>query len=132
MTFRLSLLLNLLLSFGLIWMSWPLFQKQYKQDGSWQLADPDSLGPDARKVTIMIADGLVIARHDGCNNAGTDARLRSPYWITDLKECSQKPVMTFMQSIHPFAVVEYDPDHDIVFAPDHMSGRKFVRKRAER
>lgn len=128
MKFRLSLLLNLLLLFALIWGNWPIFGKRYKQDGVWQLADPKALGPDGAKAVIRIQDGLVISRHDGCNNAGADTRLRSPYWITDLKECPEKPVTSFMQNIRPFSVVEYDADHDIVFAPDHMSGRKFVRK----
>jgi hypothetical protein len=129
MKFRLSLLLNLLLLFALIWWNWPIFGKRYKQDGMWQLADPKALGPDGAKAVIRIQDGLVVSRHDSCNNAGTDTRLRSPYWITDLKECPEKPVTSFMQNIRPFSAVEYDADHDIVFAPDNISGRKFVRKK---
>jgi hypothetical protein len=128
MKFRLSLLLNLLLLFALIWVSWPIFGKRYKQDGMWQLADPKALGPDGAKAVIRIQDGLVVSRHDGCNNAGTDTRLRSPYWISDLAQCPEKPVTSFMQNIRPFSVVEYDADQDIVFAPEHTSGRKFVRK----
>ncbi len=129
MKFRLSLLLNLLLLFALIWVSWPIFGNRYKQDGIWQLADPKALGPDGAKALIQIEDGLVTFRHDGCNNAGVDARMRSPYWITDLKECPANPVTSFMQNIRPLSAVEYDAGHDIVFAPDHMSGRKFIRKK---
>jgi hypothetical protein len=128
MKLRLSLLLNLLLLFALIWGNWPIFGKRYNQDGMWQLADPKALGPEGSKAVIRIQDGLVVSRHDGCNNAGTDTHMRSPYWITDLKECPDKPVTSFMQNIRPFSVVEYDADQDIVFAPDHMSGRKFIRK----
>ncbi len=129
MKLRLSLLLNMLLLFAIVWMNWPIFEKQYKQDGSWQLADPKSFGPDGSRAMLRIEDGLVISMHDGCNGAGTDTRLRTPYWVTDLRECPEKPVTSFMQTIRPFSVVEYDTDHDIVFAPDHMTGRKFVRKK---
>lgn len=128
MKFRLSLLLNLLLLLALIWVNWPIFGKRYRQDGVWQLADPSALGPDGAKALIQIEDGLVVARHDGCNNAGTDGHIRSPLWISDLKECPPNPVTSFMQNIRPFSAVGYDADRDIVFAPDHMSDRKFVRK----
>ena len=129
MKLRLSLLLNLLLLFALIWGHWPIFGKRYKQDGLWQLADPKAFGPDGAKAELRIEDGLVISMHDGCNNAGTNPRTRSPYWITDLKECAKKPVTSFMENIRPFAVVEYDADRDVVFAPDRVSGKKFVRKK---
>ena len=128
MKLRLSLLLNLLLLFALVWGNWPIFGTRYKQDGVWQLADPKELGPDSAKAVIRIEDGLVVSRYDGCNNAGTDNHIRSPYWITDLAECRNTPVISFMQNIRPFSVVEYDIELDVVFAPDSVSGRKFIRK----
>ena len=129
MKLRLSLLLNLLLLFAIIWGNWPIFEKRYKQDGIWQLADPKALGRDGSKALLRIEDGLVVAMHDGCNNSGTDTGLRAPYWITDLKECRKMPVTSFMQTIRPFSVIEYDADNDFVFVPDRMSGRKFIRKK---
>jgi hypothetical protein len=132
MKLRLSLLLNLLLLFALIWLNWPIFGKKYKQDGVWQLAEPAALGPDGAKAVLRIEDGLVVFMHDGCRNAGTDGQIRSPFWNSDAIECPEKPVTSFMQNIRPFSGVEYDADHDIVFAPDHMSGRKFVRKNESR
>ncbi len=128
MKLRLSLFLNALLLFTLIWGHWPIFGKRYKQDGVWQLANPDALGPDGAKASLRIEEGLVVFMHDGCRNAGTDRQIRSPLWISDAIECQEKRVTSFMQNIRPFSVVEYDAVHDIVFAPDHMSGRKFVRK----
>jgi hypothetical protein len=128
MKFRLSLLLNLLLLFALIWGNWPIFGKRYKQDGVWQLADPNALGPDGAKALIRIEEGLVIFMHDGCRNSGTDGQIRSPLWISDAVECPEKRVTSFMQNIRPFAAVEYDARLDVVYAPDHMSGRKFIRK----
>jgi hypothetical protein len=128
MKFRFSLLLNLLLLFALIWVNWPILGKRYKQDGVWQLADPSALGPDGAKALIRIEDGLVVFMHDGCSNAGSDDQIRSPLWISDAVECREKRVTSFMQNIRPFSAVGYDGDRDIVFAPDHMSGRMFVRK----
>lgn len=79
---------------------------------------------------LQIEDGLVVSMYNGCTNDGTDMRTRAPYWIVDAMECVQKtPVMEFMRTIRPFSVIDYDADHDTVFAPDQASGRKFVRKR---
>ena len=124
-----SLLLNLLLLFALVWTNWPIFQNRFKQDGVWQLADPRALGPNGAKAVLRIEDGLVVSMYDGCANAGTDSRSRSPYWIVDAKECLPTPIISFMQTIKPFSVVDYKADQDAVFAPDQGHGRKFVRKK---
>ena len=131
MKFSFSILLNLLLLFALIWSYWPIFHKRYPQDGVWQLADPKAFGPDGAKAVLQIEDGLVVAMHDGCAIAGTDRHLRSPYWIRDAMECLPKPIMSFMDTIHPFSGVDYDAVHDVVFVPNQGYGRKFIRKKSD-
>ncbi len=129
MKFSFSILLNLLLLFALIWSYWPIFHKQYPQDGEWKLANPKEFGSDGAKLVLRIEDGLIVAMNDGCRNAGTDGRIRSPYWISDAKECLATKMTPFTQMIGPFAVVDYDADHDIVYAPNQGTVRKFVRKK---